>query len=447
MDTQAFENMPVTKAVLVNAVPAVLSMLVTLVYNVADTFFIGQTGDEMQVVAVSLATPVFLFFMAIGTLFGMGGTSVISRAFGEEKEDFARTAGSFCFWMSILTGILCILVFLPGMDYILRWIGASGNTEGYARAYLSYVAWSAPFVIVSTAFSNIVRAEGKSTEAMNGVLIGTILNIVLDPLFILWLGYGIAGAAWATVIGYAVATAYYVILLTGKGSRLTISIACFNLRKETAGPVFAIGIPASLNCIMMSVSTIILNVCLVAYGDRVVAAMGVASKVIMMVVLVQLGLGQGIQPLLGYNYGARRWDRFKAVMRLSCFAGLGMGVILTLLCGVFSEELVSCFIDSEGIREYGTPFVRTLLLSGPVMGILFIYINALQAIGAAGYSFLLSISRQGLIFIPCLLLFDRLFRLYGAVAAQPVADILSLLLAVWLFWRTEKSMGKETPVV
>lgn len=198
---------------------------------------------------------------------------------------------------------------------------------------------------------------------------------------------------------------------------------------------------------MMSVSTIILNVCLIAYGDRVVAAMGVASKVIMMVVLVQLGLGQGIQPLLGYNYGARRWDRFKAVMRLSCFAGLGMGVILTLLCGVFSEELVSCFIDSEGIREYGTPFVRTLLLSGPVMGILFIYINALQAIGAAGYSFLLSISRQGLIFIPCLLLFDRLFRLYGAVAAQPVADILSLLLAVWLFWRTEKSMGKEPSFV
>ncbi len=297
---QAFEDMPVAKAVLVNAVPAVLSMLVTLVYNVADTFFIGQTGDGMQVAAVSLATPVFLLFMAIGTLFGMGGTSVISRAFGEGKEDFARTVGSFCFWMSLLTGVLCILAFLFGMDHILRWIGASGNTEGYARAYLSYVAWSAPFVIVSTAFSNIVRAEGKSAEAMNGVLVGTLLNIVLDPVFILWLGCGIAGAAWATVIGYAAATAYYIFLLTGGRSRLTLSVGCFNMRKETAGPVFAIGIPASLNCIMMSVSTIILNICLVAYGDDVVAAMGVASKVVMMAVLVQLGLGQGIQPLLGY---------------------------------------------------------------------------------------------------------------------------------------------------
>ena len=173
--------------------------------------------------------------------------------------------------------------------------------------------------------------------------------------------------------------------------------------------------------------------------------MGVASKVIMMVVLVQLGLGQGIQPLLGYCYGARRWDRFKAVMRLSLLAGLGMGISLTLLCGWFSDSLVACFIDSESIREYGVPFVRTLLLSGPVMGVLFIYINALQAVGAAGYSFLLSISRQGIIFIPCLLLFDRLFRLGGAVAAQPVADVLSLLLAVCLFLRTKKRM-KETVV-
>ena len=446
MDTkQAFEDMPVAKAVLVNAVPAVLSMLVTLIYNVADTFFIGQTGDEMQVAAVSLATPVFLLFMAIGTLYGIGGTSVISRAFGEGRDDFARTVGSFWVWMSVFTGIRCILVFLSGMDDILQWIGASGNTEGYARTYLSCVAWSAPFVIVSTAFSNIVRAEGKSKEAMNGVLIGTVLNIVLDPVFILWLDYGIAGAAWATVIGYTVATAYYVLLLTGKRSGLTISLSRFNLKAETAAPVFAIGIPASLNCIMMSVSTIILNVCLVSYGDRVVAAMGVASKVIMMVVLVQLGLGQGIQPLLGYCYGARRWDRFKAVMRLSLLAGLGMGISLTLLCGWFSDSLVACFIDSESIREYGVPFVRTLLLSGPVMGVLFIYINALQAVGAAGYSFLLSISRQGIIFIPCLLLFDRLFRLGGAVAAQPVADVLSLLLAVCLFLRTKKRM-KETVV-
>lgn len=434
--------MPIAKAVLVNVIPAVLSMLVTLIYNVADTFFIGQTGDEMQVAAVSLATPAFLFFLAAGSLFGIGGTSVISRAFGEGKDDFARTVSSFCFWMSVFTGILCIFIFLAGMDYILQWIGASGNTEEYARDYLSCIAWSAPFVIVSTAFSNIVRAEGKSTEAMNGVLVGTIINIILDPILILWLDYGIAGAAWATVIGNVVSTFYYIFLLTGKRSRLTLSATCFHLKKEIAGPVLAIGIPASLNCIMMNVSTISLNICLVAYGDNMVAAMGIASKVIMMVVFVQLGLGQGIQPLLGYNFGARRWDRFKAVMRFSCLIGLGMGIMLTLLCGLFSKELVGCFIDSEIVQEYGTPFVRILLTSGPLIGILFIYINALQAVGAAGYSFLLSI-RQGIIFIPCLLLLNRFFHLDGAVAATPVADVVSFLLAISLFMRTEKKIVKE----
>lgn len=445
-EKQAFGNMPVVKAVLVNAVPAILSMLVTLVYNVADTFFIGQTGDEMQVAAVSLTTPVFLLFMAIGTLFGIGGTSVISRAFGEGKVDFARMVSSFCFWMSVFAGILCIIVFLLGMDYILQWIGASDSTEEYVRAYLSYVAWSAPFVIISTAFSNIVRSEGKSREAMNGILIGTLLNIVLDPVFILWLGYGIAGAAWATIIGYTVSTTYYIFLLISKRSRLTFSMNSFNLKKKTARPVFAIGIPASLNCIMMSVSTIILNVCLVAYGDHVVAAMGVASKIIMMVVLVQIGLGEGIQPLLGYNYGARQWMRFKAVLRFSCRMGLGMGVTLTLLCGMFSEELIGCFIDSGNIKEYAVPFVRTLLLSGPLIGILLVYINALQAVGAAKYSFLLSL-RQGIVFIPCLLFFNQLFRLNGAVVASPVADILSLLLAVYLFIRTEKRIVKEIPFI
>lgn len=276
-------------------------------------------------------------------------------------------------------------------------------------------------------------------------MVGTIINIILDPILILWLDYGIAGAAWATVIGNVVSTFYYIFLLTGKRSRLTLSATCFHLKKEIAGPVLAIGIPASLNCIMMNVSTISLNICLVAYGDNMVAAMGIASKVIMMVVFVQLGLGQGIQPLLGYNFGARRWDRFKAVMRFSCLIGLGMGIMLTLLCGLFSKELVGCFIDSEIVQEYGTPFVRILLTSGPLIGILFIYINALQAVGAAGYSFLLSI-RQGIIFIPCLFLLNRFFHLDGAVAATPVADVVSFLLAISLFMRTEKKIVKKTPL-
>lgn len=218
-----FEQVSVRKAVSVNAVPAIISMLVVLVYNVADTFFIGQTGDEMQVAAVSLATPVFLLFMAIGTLYGIGGTSVISRALGENRPEYARRVSSFCFWVSLFTGVLLIAVFYAGMDFILSWIGTSAQTESFARVYLECVAWSAPFVIVSNAFSNIVRAEGRSMEAMVGMIAGTVVNIVLDPIFILTLEQGIEGAAWATVIGNLVAAVYYWFILTGKVSRLSVA--------------------------------------------------------------------------------------------------------------------------------------------------------------------------------------------------------------------------------
>ena len=423
---------------MVNAIPAMISMLVILVYNIADTFFIGQTGDEMQVAAVSLATPVFLLFMAVGTLFGIGGTSVISRAFGEGKTEYARRVSSFCFWASLFTGLLFIALFYLGMDQILGWIGVSQYTEHFARVYLECVTWSAPCVIISNAFSNIVRAEGKSAEATIGMLIGTIVNIVLDPIFILTLEKGIEGAAWATVIGNVIATLYYLFILTGKKTQLSIAWRDFQCTLRIVKDVFSIGIPASLNSIMMSVSNIILNIFLVSYGDIPLAAMGVAMKVNMIVVLLQIGLGQGIQPLLGYCYGAKKWERFQKIVRFSNIMGFTLGIFQTAVCYLFAQTIVRCFIDSDEIFDYGVYFIRVLLVSGPLIGILFVYINALQAVGAAKYSLILSLCRQGFIFLPCLVICNRLFQLDGLVIAQPIADILSCVIAVWLFNRMKK---------
>lgn len=440
----SFENMSVQRSVLVNAVPSIVSMLVTLIYNIADTFFIGQTGDEMQVAAVSLTTPIFLLFMAFGILYGIGGTSIISRALGDNNKDLARSASTFCFWASGVTGIICALCIMVGMTSILNWIGVGENTEVYARTYLSYIVWSAPFVIISTAFSNIIRAEGKSKEAMNGLLLGTILNIILDPLFILTFGFGIKGAALASVIGNVIATIYYIRLLSKSEMELSISIHYFKEKWKTIKSVFAIGIPASLNVVLMNISNIILNICLVAYGDITVAAMGIALKINMIVVSLQIGLGQGIQPLLGYCYGAKKWKRFKDILRFSTRLGILIGVLLTAICWYASDSLVHFFIDSLGIQEYGTRFVRMLLLSGPIIGVLFVYINALQAVGAAKHSLILSISRQGFIFIPCLILLNKLFQLDGISIAQPVADVLSCLLAIGLFFQTEKHINRKS---
>jgi putative MATE family efflux protein len=314
-----FESMPVPKAIAMNAIPAIISMLVVLLYNIADTFFVGQTGDPMQVAAVSLATPVFLLFMATGTLFGIGGTSLISRAFGAGRAHYAKQASSFCFYASLGTGIIYIFLFWLFMPFILSLVGTSPGTIGFTRDYLMYVAPSAPFVIIANAFSNIVKAEGKAKEAMLGMMLGTVINIIFDPIMIIGLQMGVKGAAVATVIGNIVGTGYYLLYFYRGHTSLSIAPKDFRIRGKIMSGVLAIGIPAALNNIMMSASSIVLNNFLATYGDIQVAAMGVAVKVGMIVVLLQIGLGQGIQPLLGYSYGAKNRNALRRFYELPFF--------------------------------------------------------------------------------------------------------------------------------
>lgn len=309
-----FEKTSVPKAVALMAIPTIVTMLVVVIYNMADTFFIGQTGDAMQVAAVSLATPVFMVFMALGNLFGIGGSSAISRALGEKNEQRARHISAFCCYGSLGVGILMTLIFILFMDGILKMIGASPATIDYARQYLTFVAIGAPFVMFGTAYGNIVRGEGAAKESMIGNLIGTITNIILDPIMILWLGWGVSGAAVATVLGNVAACIFYLYyLLHKKETVLSIKPSDFQWKNRIASGVFSIGIPASLNNILMSCANILLNKVLISYGDTPVAAMGIAMKANMIVILLQIGLCAGIQPLIGYNYGARNVKRLKKV--------------------------------------------------------------------------------------------------------------------------------------
>lgn len=274
-----FEKTSVPKAVALMAIPTIVTMLVVVIYNMADTFFIGQTGDAMQVAAVSLATPVFMVFMALGNLFGIGGSSAISRALGEKNEQRARHISAFCCYGSLGVGILMTLIFILFMDGILKMIGASPATIDYARQYLTFVAIGAPFVMFGTAYGNIVRGEGAAKESMIGNLIGTITNIILDPIMILWLGWGVSGAAVATVLGNVAACIFYLYyLLHKKETVLSIKPSDFQWKNRIASGVFSIGIPASLNNILMSCANILLNKVLISYGDTPVAAMGIAMK-------------------------------------------------------------------------------------------------------------------------------------------------------------------------
>ncbi|MDC7239284.1 MAG: MATE family efflux transporter, partial [Spirochaetales bacterium] len=422
---------------------------VVLIYNIADTYFVGQTGDPFQVAAVSLAMPVFLLFMATGNLLGIGGTSVISRSLGAGDKDHARKVSSFVFYSSILLGVLFTLTFWILMPFILKAIGTSEQTIGFARDYLAIVAPSAPFVIISIAFSNIVRAEGKAKEAMMGTMLGTIVNIILDPIMILTLDMGVAGAALATLIGNMAGSIYYLnYILRGK-TILSIAPRDFRIKDKVFTGVMAIGIPAALNNVLMSLSSILLNNYLAAYGDIEVAAMGVAMKVVLIVALLQIGLGAGIQPLLGYSFGAGDHKRFNAIMRTSIIYTVILGSVLTLGCWVGASGIVGAFIDSGEVYSHGISFTRYLLLTGPVIGILFVYINSLQAIGAARESLIISISRQGFVFVPMIIILNSLFGLTGVIMAQPVADMFSLIMSAIIYTYKNRKMwnGIEEPVM
>lgn len=437
---EIFENAPVHKAVFKNALPAMAAMLMVLIYNLADTFFISQTHNDLQVAAVSLATPVFLLFMAVGTIFGIGGTSVISRAMGEGRTDYAKKVCSFCMWSCVGVGIIMSALFLLFMNQILALIGASADTWEYAKTYLTIVSLSGPFVLIANCYSNVIRAEGQSGKAMIGQLIGNLLNVVLDPIMILVFGWNIAGAAIATVIGNAAGAIYYIFYFLSGKSVLSINPKDFSVKNKVASGVLTIGIPAALGSLLMSVSNIIMNNQMGKYGDMAVAGVGVAMKVTMMTGMVCIGLGQGIQPLLGYCVGAKKWGRYKSVLRFSLIFAFILSTMLTVICYLFINQIVNVFLTDTAAFDYGVSFSCILLSTSFLFGVFYVLINSLQAGGAAVESLIVNISRQGLIYIPAMFCLGAIFHETGLIWAQPVADVLSLILAICLYVRKSKKM-------
>ena len=272
---EIFKSAPIGQAVLKNTIPAMVAMMMVLIYNLADTFFIGQTKDALMIAAVSLVTPAFLLFMAVGTVFGIGGTSVISRAMGEGRREYAKKVCSFCMWSCVIAGIVMVIIIFAFMDPILKMLGASADTMEYARQYLSIVTVAGPFVLISNCYANIIRTEGKAGMAMIGQLGGNLLNVILDPILILGFGWNVAGAAIATAVSNLVSAAYHIGYFKFGKSMLSISPKDFSVKDHILKGVLAIGIPAALGDVLMSVSSIVLNSQMAKYGDMAVAGVGV----------------------------------------------------------------------------------------------------------------------------------------------------------------------------
>ena len=438
--------MPVNKAIFKLAIPTMMGMIVMIFYNLTDTFFIGKLNDPNQVAALAISMPIFTAFIAFGGLFGNGGASYLSRLLGKKDYDNASRTASTAFFTCAIFAIVITFVGIALLPGVLRIIGSSENTFSYAYSYSAIIIWGNILIMLNFAMSQLLRAEGAAKEAMIGMFIGTGINIVLDPLFILALHMGVIGAAVATLIGNAIGLVYYIMFHVRKKSFIAISLKRFSLSWKIHAEILKIGIPSSLNQILMSASFAFINSIAVTYGDIVVAAMGVDMRIALIPLMLMMGASIGIQPLIGYSYGARNTTRLKDTIRGGIILGTSIALFFAIIFIMFPQQLIMAFINNAEVINVGAKILFALAVGLPFIGIQMVFMISLQAMGKGGPSLIISISRQGLIFIPTILILNALFGFDGFIYAQSATDFFTVILSLLLFTAILRA-EKEAPAL
>ena len=443
MQNEIFETMPVPKAYIKLALPVVLSMIVSLVYNMVDTYFIALTGVQELVAGVSLVAPMFTLMIAFGDIFGLGGSSVISRLLGEKKDNEAKKTCAFCIWVSLVFGICISLILLVFKAPILELLGVTKATYEYSNAYYTWIAIGAVSIIFSMVPSNILRTEGLAVQSMAGSIIGSIVNIIFDPIFIFGLNQGAAGAAMATILGNIIADIYYVYAVIKKSKRLTCSPSHMKITGRRVKDILMIGIPASITNIMQTFMIVMTNNFLLPYGTDKVAAMGIALKVNMITALVLVGFAFGGQPLVGYNYGAQNKKRLKKILKFANLFEMGLGLLFTIIMCIFAPQIIKVFMDKPDIITNGAMMLRCQQIGMTFMSVTLISTCVCQAVGNAGGAFILSISRQGVIYVLALLVMSNIFGYTGVLISQACSDVVTALIAISIMLKIMKKIGNH----
>ncbi len=429
---ELFERMPVPKAYLKLAIPLVFSMMLMLVYNMVDMFFIAGTGNTDLVAGVALCSPLFMFMIACGDILGLGGASVISRMFGKQQFEDGKRISVFCFLGSVVLGIFIAIVTFTLKPQILSLLGVTEDTRTFADQYYSVIALGAPLIIFSLVPSNLLRMEGLSKEAMIGSVLGSILNMILDPIFIFTLGLGAAGAAIATLLGNVASDLFYLYVICFRSRNLSVDPRGFFIRSAEVGAILAIGFPSSITNIMQSIGTTLLNRFLLPYGNTKIAAMGIVSKVIMIASMLMIALSFGGQPLYGYLYGAGRKKRLKETLRFAYMLVCGTGLTAGIILAAAAPYVLRLFMDNQEIVTTGTLMLRIMLLGMPFVGVCLVTICIFQSTGKASGALALSAGRQGYVFAAAIVILSHIAGYCGVLAAQPAADLMTAGLAVVL---------------
>ena len=446
--TEIFENTPIKKAVLLQIVPAIASQMIALLYNLADTYFVGLINDPVQTAAITVVSPCFVMLTAISNLFGVGGASAIARALGKKEANRARQIASVSFWGGLVMGILFALLFWLLERPILTLCGAREETFAVVMAYAKWVVViGGPWTVLNTLLANLVRAEGSARRAFVGVSLGGVLNIALDPLFVLprFLGWGAAGAGIATAISNMVATAYFLCGIFRRRQDTVLSVAPGHLRHTRAhlGGILVIGFPSALQYALTVVAVAAQAKFVSAYPTEAVAALGIVKKIDQLPLYFSIGVANGLLPLLAYNHAAGNTARRSQAFRFGTLTAVSFSLCCLILFEIFAEPLVGLFIKNPQTVAYGASFLRLMVTAMPMMSVCYPMIVQFQAMGKAGESLICSVLRKGVLDIPLLFIMDALLPLYGCMLVQPTVDSISLIVALLLYRRIRK--GEGTP--
>lgn len=443
---ELFETAPVSHAVLSLAIPTVISQLITVVYNMADTFFVGQLGDPAQVAAATLAMPVFMFLTAFANLFGIGGSSVISRFLGMERKKDARHCAAFCVWGGIGVSILYGILIWAFHEPLFHLLGASEDTWEYLKSYIFWTVTigSCP-TVMNTEFAHLVRSEGYSREASIGVALGGILNIVLDPVFIFAFHMQITGAAIATMLSNTCAVVYFLLFLgrIRKKTSITVNPAEISFQKHIPGNVLAAGIPSAVMTLMSTISNTVLNNLISGYSTEAVAGMGIAKKIDLVAYQIAQGMTQGTLPLIGYNYASGNRKRMTSSIHTMFRYTLILAVSAMVILLLASKPVTALFIRDGVTVSYGAKFLRIISIACPTTALNFSIITVFQATGAKVRPLILSFLRKGTLDVPLMILFNKMYGIDRIAWATPIADQISLVIALLLFIPYLKRISAE----
>lgn len=432
---ELFERAPVWRAIISLVIPTIISQIITVIYNMADTFFIGQLGDPNQVAAATLAMPPFVMLTGFANLFGIGGASLISRSLGVGDRERAKRVASFAIYTAAASALLYGLLFFALAPVILPLLGTDELTYGFCYEYLLWcVTVGAVPTVLNACLAHLVRSEGHAGQASVGMALGGVLNILLDPLFIFAFGLGIAGAAIATMVSNVAAVIYFVVLIYKNRKDTVIVPTIKNYRpRGIALEVVTVGFPSFVLLFMGTASNIVLNKLVSGYSNECIAGMGIAKKIDTLAFAIANGMSQGVLPLIGYNFAAKNYDRMKKAIKTSFVYNIAVATVGAILLFTLAVPVLRFFIDDAATVEYGQHFLRTICVTCPAISVTMMIIAIFQATGRRTRPMILSFIRKGGLDIPLVFFINAKFGSYGIPFTTPICDLIAVAVAVILF--------------